>query len=72
MDDEVLREAMIKAYGGEVISKVAAEATSKMIDVLNMLYCIEQKDLVGINDSLERIRSKILTMKNEIRIIDMV
>jgi aminoglycoside phosphotransferase (APT) family kinase protein len=62
MDDEVLREAMIEAYGdGEVISKVTAETTSKMIDVLNMLYYIEQKDLVGINDSLKRIRSKILT-----------
>jgi tRNA A-37 threonylcarbamoyl transferase component Bud32 len=61
MDDEVLREAMIKAYGdSEVISKAAAETTSKMIDVLNMLYCIEQKDLVGTNDSLKRIRSKIL------------
>ena len=61
MDDEILREAMIKAYGGdEVISKAAAETTSKMIDVLNMLYCIEQKDLVGINAFLRRIRSKIL------------
>ena len=61
MDDEVLREAMIKAYGdSEVISKTAAEATSKMIDVLNMLYCIEQRDLVGINDYLKRIRSKLL------------
>ena len=61
MDDEGLREAMIKAYGGgELISKAAAETTSKMIDVLNMLYCIEQKDLVGINGFLKRIRSKIL------------
>jgi aminoglycoside phosphotransferase (APT) family kinase protein len=61
MDDHVLREAMIKAYGGgEVISKEAAEATSKMIDVLNMLYCIEQKDLLSINNSLKRIKSKIL------------
>ena len=60
MDDEVLLEAMIIAYGsGEVISKEAAEASSKMIDVLNMIYCIEQKDYVGINDSLIRIRSKI-------------
>jgi aminoglycoside phosphotransferase (APT) family kinase protein len=61
MDDEVLRDAMIKAYGGgEVISKTAAEATSKMIDVLNMLYSIEQQDFVGINNALKRIRSKIL------------
>lgn len=60
MDDHMLREAMIKAYGGgEVISKEAAETTSKMIDVLNMLYCIEQKDLVGINNFLNRIKSKI-------------
>jgi hypothetical protein len=64
MDDEVLREAMIKAYGGgEIISRTAAEATSKMIDVLNMLYCIEQKDLAGTNDYLKRIRSKILTIE---------
>lgn len=62
MDDHILREAMIKAYGGgEVISKEAAAATSKMIDVLNMLYCIEQKDLVGINNFLKRIKSKIFT-----------
>lgn len=60
MDDEVLREAMIRAYGDKVISKEAAEATSKMIDVLNMLYCIEQKDLVGIDIYLKRIKSKIL------------
>ena len=61
MDDEVLREAMIKAYGeGEIINKKAAETTSKMIDVLNMLYCIQQKNLAGIYDSLNRIKSKIL------------
>ncbi|NDV56538.1 aminoglycoside phosphotransferase family protein [Bacteroides sp. 519] len=61
MDDHVLREAMIKAYGGgEIISKEAAEATSKMIDVLNMLYCIEQKDSVGINNFQNRVKSKIL------------
>ena len=63
MDDEVLRDAMIKTYdGGEVISKTAAETTSKMIDVLNMLYCIQQKDLSGINNSLKRIKSKILLL----------
>lgn len=64
MDDEVLREAMIRAYGdGEIINKTVAEATSKMIDVLNMLYCIEQKDSMGINDYQKRIESKILVMK---------
>jgi aminoglycoside phosphotransferase (APT) family kinase protein len=63
MDDEILRKAMIEAYGsGEVISNEAAKATSKMIDVLNMLYCIEQKDLVGINDSLKRIMTKIISV----------
>jgi len=62
MDDETLREAMIEAYGGsEVISKAAAKASSKMIDILNMLYCIERKDPVGIGDSLKRIRLKLLT-----------
>lgn len=64
MDDEILREAMINEYGyGEVISKAAAEGTSKMIDVLNLLHCIEQKDLVGINNLLKRIRAKILTLE---------
>lgn len=64
MDDEVLREAMIRAYGGgEVINKEAADATSKMIDVLNMLYCIEQKDSIGITDYLERVKLKILPME---------
>jgi aminoglycoside phosphotransferase (APT) family kinase protein len=59
MDDEVLREAMIKAYGcGEIINKAASEITSKMIDVLNLLYCIEQKDPAGINEYLTRIRAK--------------
>lgn len=60
MDDEILREAMIRAYESEVISKEAAESTSKMIDVLNILYCIEQKDLVSINNYLKRIKTKIL------------
>lgn len=61
IDDEVLRDAMLKAYGfEEVISKEAAEATSKMIDVLNMLYCIEQKDSVGIKEFLKRVKSRIL------------
>ena len=61
MDDEILRDAMIKAYGsGEVISKAAAVASSQMIDVLNLIYCIEQRDLEGINDYQKRIRAKIL------------
>lgn len=64
IDDEIIREAMIKAYGGsEVISRAAAAASSKMIDVLNMIYCIEQNDLAGTNDSLKRIRSKILVLE---------
>ena len=61
VDDVVLREAMIEAYGsGEVISKAAAVASSQMIDVLNLIYCIEQKDVAGTKDSMERIRTKIL------------
>ena len=60
IDDDRLREAMIKSYGdGEIVSKSAVETTSKMIDVLNLLYYIEQKDSIGINDSLQRIRSRI-------------
>ncbi len=61
MDDGVLRKAMIGAYGtDEVISEEAAEISSKMIDVLNMLYCIEQKDMAGIHVFLKRIKEKIL------------
>lgn len=64
IDDVVLKEAMIKAYGGgEVISKAAAATSSKMIDVLNMIYYIEQHDSAGINDSIGRIRSKILILE---------
>ena len=61
MEDETLRDAMIKAYGGgELISKVAAEATSKMIDVLNLLYCINNKDVKGQNEYVERIQVNLL------------
>ena len=64
MDDEILRESMIKSYDDdEVISKAAAEATSKMIDVLNLIYCIENKYINGvtnIKNCLKQVRLKIL------------
>jgi aminoglycoside phosphotransferase (APT) family kinase protein len=63
IDDEILRESMIKAYGNEVISKAAAEATSKMIDVLNLIYCVENKFVDGvtnIKNCLKQVKLKIL------------
>lgn len=52
---------MIKAYGGgELISKAAAEATSKMIDVLNLLYCANNKDIKEKKEYAERIRANLL------------
>lgn len=61
MDDETLREAMIKAYGGgEIISRAAAEATSKMIDILNLIYCANNRDLKERDEYIERIRANIM------------
>ena len=65
MDDEILLGAMMKAYGNEeVIDKVAARTTSKMIDVLNLIYCIENND-IDCTDSVEsflrRVRQALLT-----------
>ena len=64
MDDEILRESMMSAYGyGEVINKAAAEATSKMIDVLNLIYCIENNFIDGVENiekCLARVKLKIL------------
>jgi len=64
MDDELLRESMMKAYGSdEVISKTASITTSKMIDVLNLIYCIENNFVDGvdtINNCLKQVRQKIL------------
>ena len=63
MDDEILRESMIKSYGNdEVISKTAAEATSKMIHVLNLIYCIENNYIDGVDsikNCLKQVRQKI-------------
>jgi len=64
MDDEILQESMIKAYGdSEVISKAAAETTSKMIDILNLIYCIENNFVDGVDnieDCLKQVKLKIL------------
>jgi len=64
MEDEILLAAMLKAYGGEeVISKTAAEATGKMIDVLNLIYCIENNYVDGVDNiqnCLEQVKSKML------------
>ena len=64
MDDEILLESMMKAYGDdEVISKSASAATSKMIDVLNLIYCIENNLTDGVDNiesCLKRVRLKLL------------
>ena len=65
MDDEILLGAMMKAYGNEeVIDKVAARTTSKMIDVLNLMYCIENNYTDGadsVENFLKRVRKGLLT-----------
>lgn len=59
MDDEILLGAMMKAYGNdEVIDKVAARTTSKMIDVLNLIYCIENNYIDG-TDSVEKFLKRV-------------
>jgi hypothetical protein len=59
MDDNTLREAMIKAYGnGEIISLTAAKATSKMIDVLNMIYCVDNRDEAERDECIKRIKTE--------------
>jgi len=64
IDDEILLAAMMKAYGDdEVISKAAAQTTSRMIDVLNLIYCIENNFIDGadnIENCLKQTRLKIL------------
>jgi len=56
MDDVALREAMIMAYGGgDIISRAASETTSKMIDVLNLIYCIESREAEA-SEYIERIK----------------
>jgi len=64
MDDEMLRESMVEAYGDDkVISKTAAATSSKMIDVLNLIYCIENNLIDGVDNienCLKQVRAKIL------------
>jgi len=64
MDDEILRESMMAAYGGdEIVSKAAAETTAKMIDVLNLIYCIENNRIDGVDNienCLKQVRRKII------------
>jgi len=64
MDDATLRESMVAAYGGdEVISKAAAETTSKMVDALSLIYCIENGIIDGVDNienCLKAVRLKIL------------
>lgn len=58
MDDDVLREAMMKAYGDdEIISLAAARATSKMIDILNLPYIIKNRDEEERDVCIARIRA---------------
>ncbi|MCL2062083.1 MAG: phosphotransferase [Firmicutes bacterium] len=58
IDDDIIREAMLKAYGEEVISKSEYEATSKMIDVLNLPHYIQIKDYTGIETCVKRIKTR--------------
>ena len=59
MEDETLLAAMMEAYGDEkVINKAAAKATSKMVDVLNLIYYIENNHSDGV-DNVENFLRKV-------------
>lgn len=48
---------MMEAYGGgEVISLEAAEATAKMIDILNLPYIIKNRDIAERDECIARIK----------------
>ena len=51
MEDEIVLDAMMEAYGDEeVINKMAVMATSKMVDVLNLIYYIENNHNDGVDN----------------------
>lgn len=59
MDDDTLREAMMEAYGGgEILSLAAAKATSKMIDILNLPYIIQNRNATERDECVKRIRAE--------------
>jgi len=64
MDDEILRDSMLRAYGrNEIISMEASITNSKMIDVLNLVYCIENNFTDGVDNienCLKQVRLKLL------------
>ena len=50
---------MITAYGGgEIFSRTASDITSKMIDVLNLIYCIESREAEA-SEYIEWIRLRL-------------
>ena len=65
MDDEILLDAMVKAYGSdEIVNKVTAKTTSKMIDVLNLIYCIKNNYTDGVDNietCLKKVKLALLT-----------
>ena len=66
MDDVTLREAMIMAYGdSEIISRTASETTSIMIDVLNLIYCIESRESEA-SEYIERIRLRFFDREGQV------
>ena len=64
MYDEILLEAMMNAYGGdEIVSREASITTSKMIDVLNLIHCVENNYTDGVDNidsCLKQVRLNIL------------
>ncbi|WP_139652769.1 aminoglycoside phosphotransferase family protein [Raoultibacter phocaeensis] len=61
MDDRVVRTAMMEAYGGgEILSLEAAEATAKMIDVLNVPYLIKNRSAAERDECVKRIKEWLL------------
>lgn len=59
IEDRTIREAMMKAYGDEgVISLEAAEATAKMIDILNLPYIIKNRSVEERDECIARIKMR--------------
>lgn len=59
IEDRVILTAMMDAYGeGEVLSLEAAEATAKMICILNLPYIIRHRDAAERDECIARIRRR--------------
>lgn len=63
IEDRALRTAMMEAYGeGEIISLEAAEATAKMIDILNLPYIIKNRGTTERDECIARINKSFFVL----------